>query len=165
MLKKIFIAFLFLALFSGAAFAIEFSADTVTTAKGGQKMTGKMYFKPDRFRMDIKTNEDTIMITRIDRKVTWNVMPKQKMYMEMSFDPTRKPKVEQKFEGEIERREVGRESIDGHPTKKYLITYKVRNKQDQVYQWLATDINFPVKTAAVDGSWTQEFRNINPNVA
>ena len=87
-------------------------------------------------------------------------MTGEKMYMEMPIDLSQKPKVEEKFEGEIERKQVGTETIDGHPTKKYLITYKVSNKQDQVYQWMATDINFPVKTAAVDGSWMQEFKNI-----
>jgi len=87
-------------------------------------------------------------------------MPKQKMYLEMPLDLKNKPKVEEKFPGEIERKQVGSETIDGHPTKKYLITYKTNDKKDQVYQWLATDINFPVKTAAVDGSWTQEFKNV-----
>ena len=29
-----------------------------------------------------------------------------------------------------------------------------------MYQWIATDINFPVKTASVDGSWTTEYKNI-----
>ncbi|HMK49021.1 MAG TPA: hypothetical protein VK435_03120, partial [Thermodesulfovibrionales bacterium] len=45
-------------------------------------------------------------------------------------------------------------------TIKYLITYKINNEKNQVYQWMATDIKFPVKTAAVDGSWSQEFRNV-----
>ena len=160
MLKKLFLVLLLTISFSSAALAMEFSADTVTTMQGGQKMSGKMYFKPDKFRMEMKTNEETVMITRIDKKVTWNVMPKQKMYMEMPFDLKNKPKVEEKFAGEIERKEVGSETIDGHPTKKYLITYKVGDKKDQVYQWLATDIKFPVRTAAVDGSWAQEFKNI-----
>jgi outer membrane lipoprotein-sorting protein len=160
MLKKLFLVLVLTVSFSGAALAIEFSADTVTTMQGGQKMSGKMYFRPDKFRMEMKSNEETVMITRIDKKVTWNVMTKQKMYMEMPFDLKNKPKVEEKFAGEIERKEVGSETIDGHPTKKYLITYKTGNKKDQVYQWLATDIKFPVKTAAVDGSWAQEFKNI-----
>ena len=128
--------------------------------QGGQKMSGKMYFKPDKFRMEMKSNEEMVMITRIDKKVAWNVMMKQKMYMEMPFDLKNKPKVEEKFAGEIERKEVGRETIDGHPTKKYLITYKAGDKKEQVYQWLATDIKFPVRTAAVDGSWSQEFKHI-----
>lgn len=160
MLKKFFLVLLLTISFSGVASAIEFSADTVTTTKDGHKMAGKMYFKADKFRMDMKTNEDVTMITRIDKKVVWNVMTKQKMYMEMPIDLKNKPKVEEKYPGEIERKEVGRETIDGHPTTKYLITYKLDDKKNQVYQWLATDIKFPVKSAAVDGSWMQEFKNI-----
>jgi hypothetical protein len=87
-------------------------------------------------------------------------MHEGKLYMEMPIDLKNKPMVEEKFQGEIERKQVGSETIDGHPTKKYLITYKVNQKKEQVYQWWATDIDFPVKTAAVDGSWTQEFRNV-----
>jgi len=160
MLKKLLLISLLIVLSSSTALAIEFSADTITTMKGGQKVAGKMYFKPDKFRMDMKTNQDMIIITRIDKKVAWNIMIKQKMYMEMPLDLRNKPKVEEKYPGEIERKEVGREMIDGHPTTKYLITYKIDDKKNQVYQWLAKDIKFPIKTAGVDGSWTQEFRNI-----
>jgi hypothetical protein len=160
MAKRFLFVLLLCVSLTGAAFAVEFSADTVTTMKGGQQMAGKMYFKPDKFRMEMKTNEDMVMITRIDKKVMWNIMTKQKMYMEMPLDLKNRPKVEEKFPGEIERKQVGSETIDGHPTKKYLITYKTHDKNEQVYQWLAMDINFPVKTAALDGSWTQEFKNV-----
>jgi hypothetical protein len=160
MFKKIAFILLVVFLFAGTVQAVEFSADSITTQKNGEKMTGKVYFKPDRFRMDMKVHEDMVVITRVDKKVAWNIMPKEKIYMEMPFDLINKPKVDEKVEGEIERKQVGAETIDGHPTKKYLITYKSGNKTDQVYQWMATDINFPVKTAAIDGSWSQEFRNI-----
>ena len=160
MLSKLLLISLLIVSFSGNVLAIEFSADTITTMKGGQKVEGKMYFKPDKFRMDMKTNENILMITRIDKKVVWNVMMKQKSYIEMPFDPETRPKVEEKYPGEIERKEVGRETIDGHPTIKYLITYKTDSKKNQVYQWLAKDISFPMKSAAVDGAWIQEFRNV-----
>jgi hypothetical protein len=160
MLKKISAALLFTLFISHLAMAMEFSADTVSTFKGGHETKGKINYRPDRFRMEIKFQEDMIVITRVDKKVVWNIMPAQKMYMEMPYNFQNKPKVEEKFEGEIERKEVGRETIDGHPTIKYLITYKLNNKTDQVFQWMATDINFPLKAAAVDGSWTQEFKNV-----
>lgn len=160
MLKRIAAIFLFSLLCSATALAVEFSADTITTYKGGDKVTGKMYYKADRFRMDMKAGEDMMVITRLDKRVVWNVMPSEKMYLEMVFDPKKKPMVENKFEGEVERKQVGAETVDGHPTKKYLITYRSGNGTEQVYQWLAADINFPVKSAAVDGSWTQEFRNV-----
>lgn len=160
MLKNFLIVLSMIFLLHGAALATEFSADTLMTYEGSQKITGKIYFKPDMFRMDMKDMEDMTVITRIDRKVMWNIMRREKMYMEMPLDLSNRPKVEEKFEGEIERKEVGKETVNGHPATKYLITYKVDNKKEQVYQWVATDIKFPVKTAAVDGSWTQEFKNI-----
>mgnify|MGYP001594689202 CR=1 FL=1 len=55
---------------------------------------------------------------------------------------------------------MGSETIDGHPSTKYEVTAKVDDKTMTTYQWLATDINFPVKTAAVDGSWTVEYKDI-----
>lgn len=146
-------------LFSVSAFAVEFSADTVMTHKE-ISMTGKIYYKTDKFRTDMLTPQEMSTITRMDKKVIWNIMPEQRMYMEMPLNLENKPKVEEKFEGETDRKHVGNETVDGHPSKKYLITYRGENKQEQVYQWWATDINFPVKTAAIDGSWAQEFKNI-----
>lgn len=160
MFKKVFRVLLFVIILSGIASAMEFSADTVMTTKES-KMTGKMYFKADRIRMDMNVKKGNMStITRMDKKVIWNIMPAQKMYMEMPFNQQDKPKVEEKMEGEIERKQVGSENIDGHPTKKYLITYKSGKGKEQMHQWLATDINFPVKTASIDGTWTQEYKNI-----
>ncbi len=160
MFKKSLFLLLFIFLLSGVSSALEFSADTIMTLKGQGKTTGKIYYKSDKFRMDIESPEKMITITRIDKKVVWNIMPAQKMYMELPLNLKNKPMVEEKFEGEIERKYIGKETIDGHPTKKYLITYKYGNKTDQVYQWWATDINFPVKTAATDNSWVQEYKNV-----
>lgn len=144
---------------SGTALAIEFSADTVTTT-GQHTMSGKIFFSDDKFRMDINAPQTMTMITRQDKKVIWNIMHDQKMYMEMPIREENKPRVNKEFEGEIERKLLGKETIDGHPTEKYLITYKVENSTQQVYQWWATDINFPVKTEAVNGEWKQEYRNL-----
>jgi hypothetical protein len=144
---------------SGTALAIEFSADTVTTT-GEFKTSGKIYFSDDKFRMDINAPQTMTMITRRDKNVVWNVMHDQKMYMEIPLREENRPRVEKEFEGEIERKLLGKETIDGHPTEKYLITYKVRDNTHQVYQWWATDINFPIKTEAVNGEWKQEYKNI-----
>lgn len=153
--------FLFVCFLISKTYAIEFSADSIMVSKDGYKMAGKMFYKKDMFRVDMKSPDDVSMITRLDKKVVWNVMHKGKMYIEMPISSTRKPIVEEKLEGEIDRKLVGRETIDGHPSEKYLITYKNNNTQEQVYQWFAVDIKFPVKTQAIDGSWTQEFKNIS----
>lgn len=153
--------FLFMCVLEYSANAIEFSADSIMTTKDGERTISKMFYKKDMFRMDMKSPEEISIITRLDKKVVWNVMHEEKMYMEMPITETRKPLVEEKLEGEIERKLIGKETIDGHPTEKYLITYKHNNKQEQIYQWFATDIKFPIKTQAFDGSWTQEFKNVS----
>ena len=143
--------------FAVQSHAVDFSADTVYTAEG-HKTTGKIYSKSDRFRMEMTGPQQMISISRMDKKVAWSIFPAQKSYMEMQLDPGMAPKTE--IRGEIERKQVGAETIDGHPAKKYLVTYKDGSKTAQIYQWMAMDINFPVKTADINNKWTQEFRNI-----
>lgn len=156
-------AVVFLLMFSliSSTYAIEFSADSIMTSKDGHKTFSKMFYKKDMFRIDMRSPDDISMITRLDKKIVWNVMHREKMYMEMPITDTKKPLVEEKLEGEIDRKLISKETIDGHPTEKYLITYKHGNKEEKIYQWVATDIKFPIKTQAFDGSWTQEFKNVN----
>ena len=159
MVKRLAVLLSLIFMFSGVALAAEFSADTVSTGKGHTN-TGKAFFSKDKYRIDMDTH-NTTMITRMDKKVIWTIMRDKKMYMEKAYDDMKdRPMVEQKMVGEVERKEVGAETIDGHPTKKYLVTRKSGIGQHQVYSWLATDINFPIKTTAVDGSWSQEYKNI-----
>ena len=66
-------------------------------------------------------------------------------------------------EGEVSRRLIGTETVNGHPAKKYEVTYTDAGrpeKTERMYQWIASDINFPVKVAAVDGSWVVDYKNI-----
>jgi len=159
MLKKFIITAVFIILISGTALALELSSDFVTT-HGGFTTSGKIYLTADKIRMDMDSPQKMSSITRMDKKVIWNVMHDQKSYMELPFVEDRKPRVEKKYEGEIERKLLKKETIDGHPTEKYLITFKERDKTNKVYQWWATDINFPVKTEDFNGQWKQEYRNI-----
>lgn len=139
----------------------EFSALIVTkSARMTQSM--RMYFKEKKSRMEMQGNS-RYNILREDKQVMWMVMPDEKKYMEMPFKPFKpqeKPQIEKKIMGEVSRAEIGAEVIDGHPTKKYEITYKSGDRTDKMYQWLATDLNFPIKTAAIDGSWSTEFKDI-----
>jgi hypothetical protein len=80
--------------------------------------------------------------------------------MEMKLNQSRQPGVGEKVQGEISRKLLGSETIDAHPAQKYEVTYTAQGKTTKMYQWMATDINFPVKMAAVDGSWTTEYKNI-----
>ena len=140
------------------AWAVEFSADVVTTAQG-RTMTSKMFVKGNKSRMEAQ-GQSGYTIVRGDKETVWLVNPGQKSYMEMKLDPSRKPRVDEKVQGEISRKLIGSETIDAHPAQKYEVTYTARGKTTKMYQWMATDIKFPVKMAAVDGSWITEYKNI-----
>jgi outer membrane lipoprotein-sorting protein len=159
MMRRFVVILLFFLLLAGTAAAVDFSADMVMTTKD-MKSTGTIYFEPNKFRMDMHSPQKMSTITRLDKKVMWSIMPEQRMYMQMPLNLKNSPAVEEKMNGEIDRKLVGSENVNGHPTKKYLVTYRSGDRKEQVYQWVATDINFPVRTAAVDGSWSQDYKNI-----
>ncbi|HRT26579.1 MAG TPA: hypothetical protein P5551_06280 [Syntrophales bacterium] len=137
--------------------AENFSADVIHRGKGytGQS---KVYVQGNKIRLEPK-GQSQYSIVRSDLNKTWVVMPDQKMYMESKYDPSQVP-VQKRVRGEMSRKLVGSETIDGHPAQKYEVTYRDGGKVMKSYQWVATDINFPVKTAATDGSWSMEYRNI-----
>lgn len=139
--------------------AQEFSADIVMKSEG-KTMMGKMFSQSDKVRHEFsEEGRKAISIMRVDKKVIWMVMPEEKMYMEMPFGPQEQV-MASKVEGEVERKLVGTDTIDGHPSEKYLITYKSQGQTHKVYQWIAKDLKFPIKTEAVDGKWSMEFKNV-----
>ena len=143
---------------AAVAWAVEFSADVVTTAQG-RTVTSKMFVKGNKSRTQAQ-GQSGYTIVRRDKEVTWLVNPGRKSYTEMRLDQSRKPAVDEKVRGEIGRRLLGSETIDTHPVQKYEVTYTARGETTRMYQWMATDIKFPVKMAAVDGSWMTEYKNI-----
>jgi hypothetical protein len=136
----------------------EFSADVVNTSAGMGTTSGKIYVSKDKTRMEM---EQAIVIARMDKKVSWVIMPLQKQYMEQAIDPRSVAGTDEKMPGELERTLVGKETVDGRSTEKYRITYNAMGKKETVFQWLDPRIKIPVKTAAEDGSWSMEFRNIH----
>jgi hypothetical protein len=87
-------------------------------------------------------------------------MPKEKMYMEQPFAPGKVTATSEKIDGEIERKLVGQETIDGKMTNKYQIVYNQNGKRETMFQWFAAGLKIPVKTAAADNSWATEYKNI-----
>ncbi len=151
---------------AGAALATEFSADVVRKGMG-RETTSKVYIKDKKVRMDNLAGPmgPGYNIVRQDLKVMWMVNPAQKSYFEMPLqgmaDVTQQPQGNEKMPGEVSRKELGKEVVDGHPCIKYEINYQFGGQSHSVHQWIAQDLKLPVKTAAVDGSWSVEYKNIN----
>lgn len=144
-------------LLAEASFAQDFSADVVSKSKEGTHK-GKMFISSARTRMEMA---DSIMISRPDKSVVWVLMPQQKMYMESPLQPQNIIVTEEKTPGEVSRKFIGTEMIDGKPADKYEVVYASGNRNEAVFVWLLKDIKFPVKIVAKDGSWSTEYKNIN----
>ncbi|KPK39784.1 MAG: hypothetical protein AMJ78_07920 [Omnitrophica WOR_2 bacterium SM23_29] len=136
--------------------AVEFSADMIHTSQDGITKQ-KFFVSNDKSRVE---NQQGIAITRMDKNVMWMLMPEQKMYMEQPLDPRNVTAPSEKYPGEIERTLMGQEVIDGRITDKYRIVYTMGGIKTTVFQWFASDLGIPVKTASEDGSWSTEYKNI-----
>src|SRR5437016_14253444 len=113
-----------------SAFTLEFSAEQ-TVRKGAQSMTGKIYFQPDRWRVEMASPDGPkVAIHRLDKTVTWLLLP-NKTYVELPFRFDQIPQVAPKLEGEVGRKRVGKEQVGGRPTEKYEVTVEVNGRRSE----------------------------------
>jgi hypothetical protein len=142
------------------AVAAEFSADVVTKTKG-QTINSKMNYGGDKWRVETTAaGKKTVSIARQDKKVVWMILPEQKVYLEQKMTAEHQRGMTAKQAGEISRKKIGRETVNGIACDKYEVTFKNGRKTEKMYQWVGDD-KWPVKSAAVDGSWSTEFKNIS----
>ena len=156
-------ALLFVVAMLSRASAIDITADMITK-EGKITRNGKMYVKDNKCRAE-KGSTPIYAIVRGDKGLLWQVNGAENTYVEAKLTPALKPWIEEKIFGEVSRKEIGAETVDGHPTKKYEVTVKQGNKSDTYYQWFATDIRFPVKIANANGKWSVEYKNIKPGAS
>lgn len=148
--------FIGMAMVTGVCHAEDFSADIVSSMPQGTFMS-KIYVSQDKSRTEV---EGTATIARMDKKVVWVIIPAQRMYMEQPLDMQSAASTQEKIEGEISRTMEGRETVSGISAAKYRVTYESQGQRNSIFQWIDERRHFPVKTAAIDGSWSSEFRNI-----
>jgi hypothetical protein len=144
---------------AAACHAADFSADIVTVSPEGT-FNAKMYVSGDKSRTEI---EGTATIARADKGIVWVLIPAQKMYIEQPLDMRTAASTKEKLEGEIERSAVGHETVNGIGTTKYRVVFEAQGQRGVVFQWIDEARRIPVKTAAGDGSWSSEFKNIRTN--
>jgi len=136
--------------------AQEFSADFISKSAGGSN-TGKIFNANYKSRMEMG---DIITIAKIDQNKAWVIMPKEKTYMEMPLASGNFVAGDKNLPGEIERKLLGKETLDGKVVDKYRIVYTVSSKTETLYSWILSGVGIPVKTVAEDGSWQVEYKNI-----
>ena len=140
------------------AFALDITADMITK-EGKITRNGKIYLKDNKYRSE-KGSTPIYTIVRGDKGLLWQINGAENTYIEAKLTPAAKPWIDEKIYGEVARKEVGTETVNDHPTKKYEVTVKQGSKNDIYHQWFATDIRFPMKVANANGKWSVEYKNI-----
>jgi len=142
------------------AAALEFTADQYTRSNSHSRKAN-IYYRDDMWRLEHhELGPVNVTIVRKDKHVMWLLLSRMKHFKTLPYDPEQAPKVTERLEGEVAREPIGTETLDGHPTTLYEVTVRSGDRQIQYYQWLATDIRFPLKLARKDGSWTVEYKNV-----
>jgi len=152
-----FALFFFLGVVAGA-YGLELTAD-MATKEGKKTVQGKIYVKDAKVRIE-KRSTPIYAIVRGDKGVLWQINGAENTYLEAKLTPEMKPFYEEKLPGEVSRKQVGSETVDGHPAKKFEVAVKKGSKTETYNLWFATDIKFPVRVANANGSWSVEYKNV-----
>lgn len=140
--------------------ALEFTADQIVKSNGRTRKT-VMYYRDNMWRLEHHDlGPVNVTIVRKDKQLMWLLLSRMKHFKTVPYDPAMAPKIAEKLEGETGREEIGTEVFDGHPTILYEVTTQTAEGTEQYYQWLATDLRFPVKLAKKDASWIIEYRHL-----
>ena len=139
----------------------EFKAAFTTIDAKGETINGTIYIKGDKIRQEItEDGTTTITILRLDRKLSWILMPENK-YMEVPLPIN--PNQPQNQEYEVAA--LGQEMVNGYDCEIIQYTYK-KKSLGVLVQWIAKNLNYAVKTEAKNakGKLTSrtEYHNITP---
>lgn len=157
MVRKIVVMISVLGISAGAASAAEknYSADMVMRS-GSETVSGKIYASGRLLRYEMGP---MITITRVDRKISYVLMPDQKMYMEQPIDPMASVRAGVEEEGSVETVPMGAEEVEGRQAEKFKVVYTDSNGTSTIYQWFDGS-GLPIKVEAEDGSWSVTYRNV-----
>ncbi len=139
----------------------SFSADEIHTT-GKKVTTGKIYASADAVRTEGERKEKkTISIMRLDKKVIWNLMPDQKMYMEIPFMGSADVASMAK-DAKLEKEPLGSQQVGAYHCDKYRVKTTYEGKVYNSVEWDAKELNgFAVKKGDEKGSWTIEYQNVH----
>ena len=145
---------------ANVAFALEFSADQITKVDG-RTHKAFVYYRDQMWRIEHHSlGPVNVTIVRKDKQVVWLLLSRMKHFKTLPYDAEQDLRVTPVLEGEIQRQEIGSEVREGHPTTLYEVTTRQGERVEQYYQWVATDLDFPMKLARKDGSWIVEYQHV-----
>ena len=162
MRRRLSVLFLLMVGFTAphVAFALEFTADQITKIDG-RTHKAFIYYRDQMWRIEHHSlGPVNVTIVRKDKQVVWHLLSRMKHFKTLPYDAEQDLRVTPALEGEIARQEIGTEVREGHPTILYEVTTRQGERVEQYYQWIATDLQFPMKLAKKDGSWIVEYQHV-----
>src|SRR5262245_33871023 len=140
--------------------ALEFTADQITKIDG-RTHKAFIYYRDQMWRIEHHSmGPVNVSIVRKDKQLVWLLLSRMKHFKTIPYDPEQDLRVTERLEGEISRQEIGEEVREGHPTVLYEVTTRQGERVESYYQWVASDIHFPMKLAKKDGSWIVEYQHV-----
>jgi len=140
--------------------ALEFTADQITKING-RIQKSNVYYRDSMWRIEHHTmGPVNVSIVRKDKQVVWLLLSRMKHFKTIPYSAEQDLRVGETLPGEVSREEIGQEVREGHPTILYEVTTRQGEQVDVYYQWVATDIHFPMKLAKKDGSWIMEYQHV-----
>jgi hypothetical protein len=150
----------------GANSAFTANMQMQTKMEGGViSMPGKIHFLDGKSRFEMDASKisggsmppgageqmkamgmaEMVSISRPDKKENYIIYPGLKSYAALPLEDTSGTEADGK--ADLKRTELGKETIDGHPTTKYKVLVKDEEGKDQeVVVWNASDLrDFPVR--------------------
>jgi hypothetical protein len=142
------------------AWALEFTADRITKMDG-RTSKANIYYRDNMWRIEHHAmGPVSVSIVRKDKQVVWLLLSRMKHFKTVPYSVEQDLFVTERLDGEVSREEIGREAREGHPTVLYEVSTKDGERTEVYYQWVATDIHFPMKLAKKDGSWIVEYQHV-----
>lgn len=143
------------------------------TPNGAMTMPGKLAFLDGKSRFEMDTTKikgaqippqaaeqmkqmgmaEIISISRPDKKETYIVYPGLKSYAAVPADGENGGKADATAtKDDLKKTELGKETIDGHPTTKYKVVMKDdQGKEHESTIWTASDLkDFPIKIETIN---------------
>ncbi|HSC57680.1 MAG TPA: hypothetical protein VLC51_10775 [Nitrospira sp.] len=143
-----------------SAFGLEFTADQITKIDG-RTQKAFIYYRDQMWRIEHHSlGPVNVTIVRKDKRLVWLLLSRMKHFKTLPYDAEQDLRVTPALSGEVQRQEIGTEVREGHPTILYEVTTKQGEHVEQYYQWVATDLHFPMKLAKKDGSWIVEYQHV-----
>ncbi len=140
--------------------ALEFTADRMTKIDG-RTAKAVVYYRDTMWRIEHHAlSPVNVSIVRKDKQVVWLLLSRMKHFKTVPYSADQDLLVTEHLDGEVSREAIGTEQREGHPTVLYEVVTKQGERTDIYYQWLATDIHFPMKLAKKDGSWIVEYQHV-----